>query len=95
MGSFETSPLSIAIPSCCMISVRETEDIIRNGKKTEKPKPVKTEPVTSPQVKLNIERLRDRFATKVKIKQNGEKGKIELEYYNQEDFNRIFSLLIK
>ncbi|MBU3915398.1 chromosome partitioning protein ParB, partial [bacterium] len=77
------------------ISVRETEEIIRDRNKAGKVNPARKEQESSAQVKLNAERLRDHFATKVKIKQNGQKGKIELEYYSQEDFNRIFSLLIK
>lgn len=39
------------------------------------------------------EELSQRFKTKVKISLQGQKGKIEIEYYNQEDLNRIISLL--
>ncbi len=37
--------------------------------------------------------LREAFKTSVKIKQGKEKGKIEIEYFNQEDLRRIIELL--
>lgn len=40
-------------------------------------------------------RLRSMFGTKVLIKNNGTKGKIEIEYYNTEDLERIIDRLIK
>lgn len=77
------------------LSVRETEELVRR-KKTEKPsKPApKPEPVP-PQMAMNQDRLRNHFGTKVVIKSKGEKGRIEFEYYNQDDFNRLFAMLLK
>ncbi|MBU8914833.1 ParB/RepB/Spo0J family partition protein [Bacillus sp. FJAT-29953] len=37
--------------------------------------------------------LRERFGTSVHIKQNKNKGKIEIEFFSQEDLERILSLL--
>lgn len=76
------------------ISVRETEDIIRNKKRKNKPKE-KISHTLSSQMMMNQDRLRDCFSTKVSIKHKEEKevGKIVFEYYNQDDFNRIYSLL--
>ena len=76
------------------LSVRETEDAIRGLKKKEVSKPVKEKTASSPQMVINQDRLRDRFGTKVSIKSRGKKGCIEFEYYSEEDFNRIFSLLL-
>lgn len=77
------------------LSVRETEEAVRAAKQPapQKPSPKKEE-ITS-QMALNQDRLRERLGTKVVIKSNGKKGKIEIEYYNAEDFNRLFSQLLK
>lgn len=78
------------------ISVRAAEELVKSdGKKPNKEKEVRRESKISSQMALTQDRLRDYFSTKVSIRPNGDKGKIELEYYSQEDFNRIFSLLIK
>ncbi len=37
--------------------------------------------------------LRDRFGTKVQIKKNKNKGKIEIEFFSEEDLERILELL--
>ncbi|MCU9593863.1 ParB/RepB/Spo0J family partition protein [Caldibacillus thermolactis] len=37
--------------------------------------------------------LRERFGTTVKIKQNKNKGKIEIEFFSKEDLNRILEIL--
>lgn len=39
--------------------------------------------------------LRERFGTTVKIKQTKDKGKIEIEFFSNEDLNRILELLDK
>lgn len=41
------------------------------------------------------ERLRDLCGTKVKIYYNEGKGKIEIDYYNNDDLDRIFNLFIR
>jgi len=74
------------------MSVRETENHIRSKKKA---KPLKRNQTLSPQMMLNQDRLREYFATKVVIHPKGEKGKIEIEYYDKQDFNRLLSLLTK
>ena len=38
-------------------------------------------------------KLRDRFATHVAIHQGAKKGKIELEYYGDDDLQRLLDLL--
>ena len=74
------------------ISVRETENLVRSKKKAKRSRPNQA---LSPQMRLNQERLREHFATKVVIQPQGEKGKIEIEYYDKQDFNRLLSLLTK
>ena len=41
------------------------------------------------------ERLRNIFGTKVNISQGKKKGKIEIEYYNDEELNGIVSMLLE
>ncbi len=78
------------------ISVRETEALAKTENSVNDSKAAKNKkPMVSPQLALTQDRLRDHFATKVLIKPKGEKGKIELEYYSKEDFNRIYDLLVK
>ncbi len=72
-------------------SVRKTESFIKNYlTKTEKvDKYVKTNEVVEFENKLT-----DRFGTKVNIKHNNKfKGKIEIEYYNLDDLNRILEII--
>lgn len=45
---------------------------------------------------LDLEnRLRDTCGTKVTIRNKGEQGKIEIEYYNTDDLNRILSIFFQ
>ncbi|MBT4286184.1 MAG: ParB/RepB/Spo0J family partition protein [Deltaproteobacteria bacterium] len=79
------------------ISVRQTEELVRLLKEKN---PIKTknqpeENSISSQMNLNQERLSECFDRKVTIKPMGEKGKIVLEYYNTDDFNRLFTKLLK
>jgi ParB family chromosome partitioning protein len=39
------------------------------------------------------DRLRQRFGTQVRIKRQGQRGKLEIEFYNQEDLERILDSL--
>lgn len=74
-------------------SVRELEDYIQKleqpEKKARKPKPQKTDPY----IRQLEETLREQFRTKVSIKHNKNKGKIELLYYSREDLERLLELL--
>jgi ParB family transcriptional regulator, chromosome partitioning protein len=78
------------------LSVRETEHMIKTGRvdgsSKKKAKPAE---LPSAQCELNQDRLRALYATRVRIRLNGVKGKIEFDYFSPEDFNRIFALLIK
>jgi ParB family chromosome partitioning protein len=75
------------------MSVREVEnlvnelnkDVSRETKKINKKKNIYFEEYETV--------LQEKLGTAVKIKTTKEKGKIEIEFYNQEDLNRILSLL--
>ncbi len=68
------------------LSVRETEklvSLILNKKETKKVS------VKSPSYKNVEKQLSDIFKTKVKISSGKNKGKIEFEFYNKDDFERL------
>ena len=76
-------------------SVRELEDAIQNldskpADKKEAPTKAKNR---DPYIEHIEEALRDRFKTTVKIKQQRDKGKIELQYYSKQDLERLLELL--
>ena len=48
---------------------------------------------TDPELKKIENTLRDKYATHVKVVDNGKKGKIELEFYGADDFQRLLDLL--
>jgi ParB family chromosome partitioning protein len=82
------------------LSVRETERTIKRvaaGESVEKTisKERKANSIDA-NVKAAEEKLRRRFATKVKITPDGRGtgGKIEFEYYSEADLDRIFQLLM-
>ncbi len=61
------------------------ENVSRETKKTEKKKDIF--------IQEREHFLRERFGTKVNIKQNKNKGKIEIEFFSQDDLERILDLL--
>jgi len=76
-------------------SVRDLEDAIQ---KLDTPKPEgKTVKLKvkkrDPYIEHIEESLREKFKTTVKIKQQKDKGKIELQYYNKQDLERLLELL--
>lgn len=72
------------------LSVRELEKHIklmfRNKKEKKKVK-------INPYIKDVEDRLQDYFSTKVNINSKSKKGKIEIEYYSDDDLNRILELM--
>ncbi|PCI30299.1 MAG: chromosome partitioning protein ParB [SAR324 cluster bacterium] len=78
------------------LSVRDTERLSRNKpvKQQKKTNSSKAEKSLDPQMQLNQDRLQELYTSKVNIKAHGNKGKIEVEFYDAEDFNRIFALML-
>lgn len=77
------------------LSVRETENLVRKLLQ-EKDTPPKKEkdPVLSAIYADLAEQMKRIFGTKVEIHQkNDQKGKIEIEYYSQEELNRLIELI--
>lgn len=80
------------------LSVRETENLVKkiteNNNKEKKEKNQKNE------IKFNTDNykyiendLKSIFGTKVKLSNNKNKGKIEIEYYSDEDLDRLISMI--
>ena len=70
------------------LSVRDVEKIVRDSKKVKIKKSLEKDKFV-----LNIEELlTSRFSSKVKVTNKRNKGKIEIEYKNNEDLNRILSI---
>jgi ParB family chromosome partitioning protein len=69
------------------LSVRETEDLIRFLKKEKK----------KPKVARNSSELAEdlsrHFGTKIMIKKRGQRGKVEIEFYSNEDLDRLIDRL--
>lgn len=74
------------------LSVRETEAFIKN-----KDKPKKPVSKLSQEFKMAVKEMENKFSkylgTKVKIKETGGKGKIEISYYSHDEFERIAEML--
>ncbi len=77
------------------LSVRQTEQLVRNLISPDKESKEKTEKDEQKDAFLiEVEKnLKHILGTKVKITKGAKKGKIEIEYYNEEDLERIINLL--
>jgi len=75
------------------LSVRETESLIKRLKaKTKKPK--KSSTGSEQRYLLSLaDDLSRHFGTKVQIKRRGQKGKVEIAFFNNDDLDRLLSLL--
>lgn len=74
------------------LSVRETENLIKNMKKagSQRPKP---KAVEKPSYLLDIEnKMEESLGTRVTIQSGKKKGVIEIEYYSDDDLERIIGM---
>ncbi len=75
------------------LSVRETEDLIKRLK-TEKKKTISSDPSSEDIYFTDLaDKLSVRFGTKVRIKRNGQKGRMEIQFFSNEDLDRLLGLL--
>jgi ParB family chromosome partitioning protein len=80
------------------LSVRETERVIKQAART--PRTIDTKRVNTlndPNVTAAETKLRRQLSTGVNIKKNskGDGGKIEIEYYTNDDLDRIYQILMQ
>lgn len=93
----ETPKTRIAILEAIIekgLNVRQTEALV---KQLQKSTPKKKKPVLDEQIKAQIAILEDRLSsklgTKVTLSHDTKKGKIEIEYYGNDDLDRIISII--
>jgi ParB family chromosome partitioning protein len=72
------------------LSVRKTEDLVYGKKKIPR---TKQRTAFSPASFEIEEKLKQFFGTSVKVRSKGKGGKIEIEFYSEEDLSRILELL--
>ena len=72
-------------------SVREAEKLVQNLLRKEKKPRVVLEPDSH--VRAVIDQLIRHFGTKVSINRRGKRGRIEIEFYSEDDLQRILDLL--
>ena len=79
------------------LTVRATEKLIGQFQNPDSKKiggkKVKSNPQLSAALSKIQELLRERFATQVYLNQGSKKGKIEIEYYNNDDLERLLELM--
>jgi len=75
------------------LSVRQTEALIKALQREKKDKPLSQGPDLSLYLGELEKDLSGRLGRKVKIAHKGKKGKIELEYYSDQDLETLLSLL--
>ncbi len=74
------------------LSVRQVEEMIKNLSHRV-PRETKEKPKKEVFISQFEERLRDTFATSVQIKKGKNRGKIEIEFYTDEDLERIMEII--
>lgn len=83
-----------------LLSVRETEQRVAEwsataGRKGKKPrKDLAGAATIDPNVAAAADRLTRALATKVRIAQRGERGRIEIEFYSNEELQRLYEFLL-
>lgn len=78
------------------LTVRQLEHLVNeSNNKATTPKPKSQVKEKSVFVRRTEEKLTDKFGTSVGIREQGEKGKIEIEYVSQDDLNRILEEVLK
>lgn len=78
------------------ISVREAEaaaEVLNRGKRAGKTKRESVPPPLKPELRELEQRLIERIGTKVVVRGDLERGKIEITYFSRADLDRIFELL--
>ena len=75
------------------LSVRETESLVKRLK--EKPEKIKEQKVNPEGIYFShiAGKLSSYYGTKVRIKCNGQRGKVEIDFYSDDDLDRLIGLL--
>lgn len=80
------------------LSTRQVEALVRNMVEPRNPKPEPGPPrqaVDDPNVKAAVEELERTLGTRVRIMPSGDsRGRIEIDYYSQDELHRIYSRIV-
>jgi ParB family chromosome partitioning protein len=74
------------------LSVRQAESLIKRLRDSAQPKPQDKNASENRHLTSVAESLSRRFGTKVAIKRRGKKGKLEIEFYSNDDLDRLLHL---
>lgn len=74
------------------LSVRQTEDLVKRMRNAAEKVERKKNGTEDRQLASLADNLSRRFGTKVQIKRRGKKGKLEIEFYSDDDLNRLLGL---
>ncbi|MEE1225192.1 MAG: ParB/RepB/Spo0J family partition protein [Clostridia bacterium] len=94
--SLESSELRLALTKRIIednLNVRQAEEIAKQLNKQKKPKKEKQITVTDIETENLANKISSTLGTKVKIMHTAKRGKIEIEYYGNDDLDRILNLL--
>lgn len=75
------------------LSVRQTEELIKRLRDASKAAERKKDGSEDRHLAGVADQLSRRFGTKVEIKRRGKKGRLEIEFYSNDDLNRLLELL--
>jgi ParB family chromosome partitioning protein len=76
------------------LSVRQVERLVQKSSESREAKPVQ-EVEPDPNVKAAIQELERVLGTRVHmVEKSGQRGRIEIEYYSQDDLNRIYETIV-
>jgi ParB family chromosome partitioning protein len=75
------------------LSVRQAEALVKRLRDASKPEPREQMTSEDRHIASVAESLSRRFGTKVAIKRRGKKGKLEIEFYSNDDLDRLLQLL--
>jgi ParB family chromosome partitioning protein len=95
LGASTTAKLNAAFHEVVSkkLSVRETEALVNRLSSNKKKQKKQNENSNDVYFFSLAEDLSRRFGTKVQIKRKGQKGRVEMEFYSNEDLDRLLKLL--
>lgn len=76
------------------LSVRAAEAIARPVGKPRASKPRAGRPATDPNLQRLVDLLRQRFQTRIRVQGDANRGRVEIEYFGDEDLRRITGILL-
>lgn len=76
------------------LSVRQAEELVKSATASKVQKK-KTKQLTDPEVLRVEEDLQHYLGTKVNVKQGKKRGRIEIQYYSDQDLQRLLTIIVK